>query len=192
MAFVWCGFKEIGASALFMNGGKTASCTTLMRWAKSNGQWVTSNYKRGDVFLFQFDADDLADHTGIFTGAMSGTSYICIEGNTNDRVCRVARQPGIILGAYRPRWDSIADEPADKPAGELCSIKLPLLRFGSKGEAARTLQQILIAKGYYCGPDGADGDFGAATELALKNYQSDRGLEADGVCGEDTYTSLFA
>ena len=55
MIFVWWCFREAGLSRLFYDGRKTASCTTLMKWAKANGQFVTSDYLPGDVLLYQFD-----------------------------------------------------------------------------------------------------------------------------------------
>lgn len=183
MAFIWCGFYEIGARNLFMGGGKTASCTALMRWARSNGRWVTSDYRAGDIMLFQFDTDDYADHVGIYTGDKSGSAYICIEGNTNDRVARIARQPSIILGAFRPPYDSTGSVPSE-PAPAI-------IRRGMTGRPVKTLQIILDGYGYDIGPDGADGDFGANTEAALKKYQSDVNIEADGLCGEETKASFW-
>ena len=58
-----------------------------------------------------------------------------------------------------------------------------ILRRGDTGAAVKDMQDGLIAKGYSCGPDGADGDFGANTEAALKSFQADHGLEVDGVYG---------
>lgn len=190
MAFVWVGFKETGLGNLFMDGGKTASCTALMRWAKANGQWVTGDFAKGDIILFQFDSDDFADHVGIYTGNKSGTSLICIEGNTNDKVARVARQPSIILGAYRPKWDDTTDDDINVPTKPTTGI-LPELKFGDKSEAVRSMQQLLIAKGFYCGPYGDDGEIGSATQLAIKNFQRDRGLDVDGICGDKTWNRLI-
>lgn len=58
-----------------------------------------------------------------------------------------------------------------------------ILRRGDTGAAVKDMQDGLIAKGYSCGPDGADGDFGANTEAALKSFQADYGLEVDGEYG---------
>lgn len=66
----------------------------------------------------------------------------------------------------------------------------PLLRNGSENDAVKTLQTYLIELGYDCGRWGADGDFGDATELAVKKFQKDNGLEVDGVVGENTWTAL--
>ena len=50
MQFVWWCFQQAD-KALFMEGGKTASCGELMRWAQAHGQWVTKGYRPGDVLI---------------------------------------------------------------------------------------------------------------------------------------------
>ena len=50
------------------------------------------------------------------------------------------------------------------------------------------LQQRLQEKHYYQGP--ADGIFGAATNDAVKTFQSENGLPVDGVVGPDTWQAL--
>ena len=65
---------------------------------------------------------------------------------------------------------------------------MPLIKRGSKCEAVKKLQQILNAKGYKL---SVDGDFGPATEAAVKAYQGANHLEADGEVGEKTWASLM-
>ena len=65
----------------------------------------------------------------------------------------------------------------------------PTLRRGDKGEAVIRIQKALIALGYLQGR--ADGDFGAKTEQALKDYQAVQGLAEDGVAGPRTMIHLF-
>ena len=50
---------------------------------------------------------------------------------------------------------------------------------GSKGEAVRSLQQMLLDLGIL--RDVADGVFGAKTELAVKDYQTAAGFNSDGI-----------
>lgn len=69
--------------------------------------------------------------------------------------------------------------------------KLPLLKKGSKGSAVKALQILLMGYGYSCGEYGADGDFGTATESALKFYQTKMKLTADGQVGEETWKALL-
>ena len=64
------------------------------------------------------------------------------------------------------------------------------LRKGDKGSAVKDLQEQLIRLGYPLPKYGADGDFGKETEAAVKAFQMDNGLQADGVVGAKTYAAL--
>lgn len=66
------------------------------------------------------------------------------------------------------------------------------LRKGDEGADVALLQGNLIALGYDCGSWGADGDFGSATESAVKAYQTAKHLEADGIVGDKTWAALDA
>lgn len=72
-----------------------------------------------------------------------------------------------------------------------CTLKLPVLKKGSKGSSVRSLQILLIGNGHSCGSSGVDGSFGGATHKALVAYQVAKGLEADGSCGPATWSSLL-
>lgn len=68
---------------------------------------------------------------------------------------------------------------------------VPLYRGGVNPKWAVTrLQLELQARGY--DPKGVDGSFGPGCEAALKAYQADAGLEADGSCGPATRAALAA
>lgn len=64
-----------------------------------------------------------------------------------------------------------------------------LVKNGSKNEFVYIAQGMLRAKGYYT--DTLDGHAGGNTVNAIKKYQSDCGLSADGQCGANTWYSLF-
>ena len=70
------------------------------------------------------------------------------------------------------------------------NIKLPTLRRGSKGSYVTLLQTALLNKGYKLPKYGADGSFGEETEKAVKQFQADNGLNADGVVGNLTWQAL--
>lgn len=62
-----------------------------------------------------------------------------------------------------------------------------VLRKGSQGAAVRDLQNKLIL----CGANiTSDGDFGAKTDAAVKSFQKDMQLTADGIVGSQTQTAL--
>jgi putative chitinase len=64
---------------------------------------------------------------------------------------------------------------------------MTLLHRGDKGEQVVALQSLLGARGFTV---VADGDFGAATEIALRQFQARKGLPADGVVGPRTWEAL--
>jgi peptidoglycan hydrolase-like protein with peptidoglycan-binding domain len=64
----------------------------------------------------------------------------------------------------------------------------PTIKIGARGSAVRTAQRRLKARWYDPGP--VDGQFGAKTQKAVKYYQLDRDLEADGVIGPNTWARL--
>jgi hypothetical protein len=75
----------------------------------------------------------------------------------------------------------------------------PTLRRGDSGEYVTLAQTELIQKGYDCGSFGADGEFGAATEKAVRAFQRDNTdpdtgnpLAVDGVIGSRTWAALDA
>lgn len=72
-----------------------------------------------------------------------------------------------------------------------CNPAVRTLRKGDKSEAVVALQTLLIKAGYSVGSYGADGDFGTASDAAVKKFQSEHGLTADGVCGKDTWSALI-
>ena len=177
---------------------KTASCTAFMNAAKASGKWITSGFKPGDIILYNFDSRPDADHVGICESASSG-SVTCIEGNTsttsNDnggKVMRRTRNIYLVLGAYRPDYEaSAAPTPTTNNTGGTCSVTLNMISKGSKGQSVKALQILLIGNGYSCGSYGADGDFGSATDKAVRRFQSAKGIGVDGIVGTNTWTKLL-
>lgn len=64
----------------------------------------------------------------------------------------------------------------------------PVINRGMSGQAVEDLQRALGAAGFYL--QSIDGQFGAATEGALKLFQRARGLTVDGVAGRETLAAL--
>ena len=106
VTFVWWLFRELGASALFYDGGKTASSSTLFNHHKNKGQAVTS-YKPGDIIYFLFDG---SGHTAVCE-KFDGVNITTIDGNTGTTneanggaVMRRKRHKQYIKGAWRPKY----------------------------------------------------------------------------------------
>ena len=64
------------------------------------------------------------------------------------------------------------------------------LRKGDEGPEVVTLQQALAELGYLSG--AADGNFGTGTQSAVKKFQEDKGLDADGIAGKKTLEALYS
>lgn len=65
-----------------------------------------------------------------------------------------------------------------------------VIKKGSTGDDVRKLQSQLIKLGYLSG--SADGDFGTATESALKAFQRRNGLTVDGIAGRATLNVIYS
>lgn len=116
-------------------------------------------------------------HTGVYLG--DGT-VVDARGTADG----VVNEP---LDAYawthwaRPKWGQTERVPV---------TTRPTLRRGAIGEHVTAMQLLLLEAGYTLRKYGADGDFGAETEKALREYQQGHGLEVDGVCGPKTWAQL--
>ena len=146
-------------------------------------RWSGYIPKRGDVIFFQ--KNGLSCHTGIVTGVNGNTVYT-VEGNTGDpnggKLDVVARKSYDMSNSY------ILGYGVYSGGGSFSSVTM--LRLGSKGEAVRNLQNLLISKGYSCGASGADGDFGQGTYNAVIAFQKANGLDPDGIVGPLTWAVL--
>ena len=70
--------------------------------------------------------------------------------------------------------------------------KIPMVyavsQYGSNGEEVKQIQQKLKDWGYYTG--NVDGIFGSGTYEAVKKFQQNNGLSADGIAGSQTLSAL--
>lgn len=140
MVFVQWVFDQAGVKLPV----RTASCGALMRAAKAAGQWVTGDYRPGDVVIYDFPGGAATDHCGIVE-SVDGTYISAIEGNTSSAsdadggaVERRARKFSQIVGAVRPSYDKEVEE----------------MRYNTVEECpswARETVQKLIDKGYLGG-----------------------------------------
>ena len=64
----------------------------------------------------------------------------------------------------------------------------PLVSSGAHDHPVRTLQHLLRAHGKNVGVDGV---FGPATEAAVRQFQTSRGLASDGIVGPHTWSALI-
>ena len=138
-------------------------------------------------------------HTGIVV-AVNGNIITTVEGNTSGGYGVESNGDGVYLKKYntstqyipgfgRPNWEVVSSNVGNEEVTD--TVNYPIIKLGSKGSDVKKAQRLLIAKGYSCGAAGADGDFGAGTYNAVKKFQADNGLEADGIVGANTWAALL-
>lgn len=144
MAYIWDGFQQLGLGALFCDGAKTAYCPYVVSWAQRNGRWFGSDYREGDILLYDWDRDGVADHVGYCLSA-SGSSVVSIEGNAGERVSKITRSVSAVMGAYRPEYGEDVTS-AEKPATDATAAAWGVIR-GEWGNGADRVNR-LAAAGY--------------------------------------------
>ena len=136
------------------------------------------------------------------TGYKVDDNYVyTIEGNTSGAsgvipngggVCRKTyyRTYSAICGYGRPDYSLVKESATE--ARSSVSVTLGMVRKGNKGADIKSIQTLLIHKhGISCGAYGADGDFGSATDKAVRQFQQQRKLEVDGIVGSETWKALI-
>ena len=164
--FMGCGFQDVTAQVDLATG---------------------AGLQRGDVLL------NVRNHTAMYMGNSREA-----EASINERGGTTGGQPGdqtgreFLVRPYRNYpWDCVlryAGEAEEEPV-QTVQTELPLLRRGVCGAAAAACQAALQVRGF--DPGGVDGELGPKTEEALRRFQKSRQLEADGICGGQTWKALL-
>lgn len=186
-------------------GKRVADCSGLFSWAfrqlggymyhGSNTMYKSYCTKKGKLSA----GAGLKPGTAVFTGTETEHGHVGLYIGGGDVIEAAGTQQGVIKSKLsNKKWtywgelkgvdygETEAATPASPP------LTAPTLRKGDKGEAVAALQKKLIGLGYDLGRWGADGDFGAATERAVKAFQKASGLTDDGIVGEKTRKALEA
>ena len=200
----WCA-GTVSAAAQVCNATDIipteCSCPRMIDKAKEMGIWVEADNHvplPGDIPLYDWDDNGKGDNTGRpdHVGVVEecdGKEFVVIEGNYSNSVKRRTLEVNgkYLRGFIVPKFDA-GSTVEDKPvARELFSMQVEMLKKGCKGDAVNAMQILLAGNGCKCGTSGADGDFGPATYSALKKFQGEKNLAADGICGPSTWAALL-
>lgn len=140
------------------------------------------------------------DYYSVIHGAVSvGVPGVILEHSfhTNTRstkwllddsnLDKLAKAEAVVIADY---YGNKKTETANNQKG-MIEVNVSVLKKGAKGNQVKALQTLLIGYGYSCGGYGADGDFGDATDKAVRAYQKAKGLDVDGIVGSATWNSLL-
>lgn len=90
--------------------------------------------------------------------------------------------------AYRSTFGGSTSTNNNSSASSSTSSGYKTLSSGSRGSAVEELQKKLNSLGYSCGI--ADGDYGAKTANAVREFQRKNGLSVDGIAGPKTLAAI--
>ncbi len=90
----------------------------------------------------------------------------------------------VLAGRFAP-----VTGPTPDLAASRATTTVPVLAVGNTGVDVETVQLLLRHRGY--GDVAVTGSFDGATERALRTFQGENGLVADGVVGPQTWAKLF-
>ena len=126
-------------------------------------------------------------HVGVYVGGgyaveERGFNYGCVKTRVKDRKWT--------HWYYLPFID-YGEGGSVKPPQTEYALGSRLLRKGTEGNDVKQLQEYLLRLGYSLPKYGADGDFGAETEAAVRAFQEDERLEVDGKYGEKSHAALM-
>lgn len=122
-------------------------------------------------------------------GTYDGNGYVIEARGTTSGVVKTSINDSKwkYWGLYKDLDYDVSPVPVPEPGDTK-----PTLRKGDKGEFVTLLQTLLIGRNYSLPKYGADGSFGKETEDAVKQFQRDHGLTADGIVGKMTWAALDA
>lgn len=130
--------------------------------------------------------------------------YLCTTDNlyeATSRICEEYERPAVNNIAVRVKFaeefysqfaknSEESTNSTDKSSdAQMCTVRLPVLKLGSKGLPVWLLQTLLNRHEFYV--KWTDGDFGANTLENVTAFQTAKGLSADGIVGHETWTKLL-
>jgi len=194
-------------------GHNVADCSGLFTWAfKQLGGYMyhgsNTMFKKYSIATGELkngqrtDGEKLKPGTAVYTGTKDDHGHVGLYIGGGWVIEAKGTQYGVVRSSIaEKKWTWWGELTGVSYSGENATVEppvsgddkvvLPMLRRGDKGEKVAYLQTLLMNHGYALPKYGADGDFGAETEKAVKAFQRDWGLKEDGVVGEKTWSMLL-
>lgn len=197
--------KQSGDDGVHSGSNLIWDCDLSAKGALKNGKRTDGGELKPGTFVFTGETESKHPHVGCYIGNGEviedyGTTKGVIKSKITDSKWKwwgerkgmdfdVPEGTVVLPAEDTEKPVETAPSTPAEPADD--KTVLPTLKRGSKGEKVRELQEKLMALGYALPKYGADGDFGAETEKAVKQFQKDWGLKQDGVVGSATWERLL-
>ena len=179
-------------------GGCTSQWNTESNW-KAKGEIKDGIPKDTLCCVFYYKKDSKGnrtktlEHTGF---CFNGETVECSNGvqyskalNQKWEVWAIPACIDAVIQPVEPPKEP-EKEPVKEPDKGDQTVSKKTIRRGDKGDLVKECQTMLKSLGYDLGKYGIDGDFGQATEKAVKAFQKAHKLSQDGVVGPKTWDAL--
>lgn len=177
--FAWA-FKELGGKMYH------GSNTIWQKWCTDKGTLTTSTRKTikpGTAVFKMRDGNDYY-HMGLYIG----NSEVIEAQSTQTGVVKSALTKWGYWGELKGA-DYIRDTEPETPTAPPKVGDHRVIKWGMRGDDVKTLQEMLIARGYEL---SATGKYASKTLKAVTAFQEANGLEADGIVGKNTWSKLLS
>lgn len=164
---------------------------------------VLARYWHGDERDYSVTVSDYYSYTGTTRAEVYGSGGSSTPTSESSAIKEVQQWLGVTAdGIYGNQTKAAlvkklqitlnilygANLATDGIFGNKTASALPNICKGSAGDLTKVLQGFLICHGYDTG--GFDGIFGNATEAAVRDFQKENDLYADGIAGKATFAAL--
>lgn len=160
-------------------GSKAGGTTEKPATNTKPGTLPDSNVKKGQKWLNSCYGATLENYLG---------EKLKVDGEygTKSRAAAVCIWKDVVNRKYGTKLD-----PSNKNFLDSCkkAAKKAMIKQGASGTLAYLVEFILSAKGFYFGK--MDASFGTDLTASVKSFQKEKGLDADGIVGANTWYKLF-
>ena len=169
-------------------GQKLADCVASTMGTKQKGKIWTRKSSSGGEWYGVIRGAVAVGVPGIilehsYHTNLTATKWLMVDSNLDKLAQAEAKVIAEYYGQVKTAQETTKETSKDST--------LPVLKKGSEGATVKALQILLIGNGCSCGSYGADGDFGSATDQAVREYQKKMGLTVDGIVGVNTWSNLL-